>query len=290
MNDAGLCAQVACIWEATARKPGNVHRYRDFADTHYLDFLLSAAALAPVLATAHQRRVGSTILESVRATRRVVGTNTNLGIVLLLAPLAAVAEGEDLRLGVGRVLARLDVEDARLAYEAIRLAAPGGLGRVGEQDVAVEPTLGLREAMGLAAERDLVARQYGNDFAEVFGDGVPALCAALKATGSLEGGIIACHLSLMARHLDTLILRKRGQAEASEARDRAARVLARGWPVTRDGWTALAEFDGWLRAEGHGRNPGTTADLVAACLFILLREHTITLPPQHPWAAGFNHE
>lgn len=290
MSDAGLCAQVACIWEATARKPGNVHRYKDFEDTYYLDFLLSAAALAPVLATATDRRVGATILEGVRATRRVVGTNTNLGIILLLSPLATVPEGLDLRAGVSHVLNTLDVEDARLAYEAIRLAAPGGLGCVTEQDVATEPTLGLRAVMELAAGRDLVARQYVNNYAEVFGDGVPALRDGLRQTGSLEGGIIGCHLSLMARHLDTLILRKRGQAEASEARDRAARVLDRGWPDVRDGWTALVEFDDWLRAEGHARNPGTTADLVTACLFIPLREHTITLPPQLPWAAGFDHD
>ena len=83
MIDAGLCAQIACIWEATARKPGNVHRYRDFHDSHYTDFLLSAAAIAPVMANACQRRVGVTVLDAVRATRRVTGTNTNLGIVLL---------------------------------------------------------------------------------------------------------------------------------------------------------------------------------------------------------------
>src|SRR5690242_9458517 len=81
MPDPGLCAQIACIWEATARKPGNVHRYRDFADTTYSDFLLSAAAIAPLMATACQRRVGATILEAVCATRNVTSTNTNLGIV-----------------------------------------------------------------------------------------------------------------------------------------------------------------------------------------------------------------
>ena len=90
MPDVGLCAQLACIWEATARKPGNVTRHCDFDDVSYLDFLTSAAAVAPVLATAAQRRVGATILEAVRATRRVAATNTNLGIVLLLAPLASV--------------------------------------------------------------------------------------------------------------------------------------------------------------------------------------------------------
>src|SRR5215813_14217016 len=145
----GLLTQVACVWEATARKPGNVHRYRDFDDASYLDFLLSAAAIAPVLEGAAAQPVGQTILETVRATRLVTQTNTNLGIILLLSPLAAVPAGEPLRDGLLCLLARLDVADARAAYEAIRLANPGGLGRMAEQDVHDEPTQGLREVMGL---------------------------------------------------------------------------------------------------------------------------------------------
>ena len=284
--DVGLCAQVACVWEATARKPGNVHRYRDFDDAGYVDFLLSAAALAPVLATACQRPVGATVLEAVRATRRVVRTNTNLGIALLLAPLAAVPAGEDLRAGVERVLAALTVEDARLAYEAIRQAAPGGLGHVTEQDVAAEPTRTLREVMALAAGRDLIARQYASSYTEVFDDGAPAVFAGLGLSGSVEGAVIHAHLTLMARHPDTLIARKRGPAEAAEAAARARMVLEEGWPHRPAGRAALAELDDWLRAEGNGRNPGATADLIAACLFVLLREGTIPLPAPLPWSAG----
>jgi triphosphoribosyl-dephospho-CoA synthase len=288
MLDAGLFAQIACIWEATARKPGNVHRYRDFADTAYADFLLSAAAIAPVMTSACQHRIGVTVMESVRATRRVVGTNTNLGIVLLLAPLATVPPEEDLRRGAGRILAELDVEDARLVYEAIRLASPGGLGRAPEQDVREEPTQTLRQIMGLAAERDLIARQYANGFAEVFDDGVPALRAGLEKIGSLEGAILFAHLCLLTNHPDTLIDRKRGRSEAEEAGQRAKAVLDAQWPGERIGWAALAEFDAWLRAEGNQRNPGATADLLTACLFVLLREKTINLPLRIPWSAGFD--
>jgi triphosphoribosyl-dephospho-CoA synthase len=281
MLDVGLCAQVACIWEATARKPGNVHRYRDFADSSYTDFLLSAAAIAPVMATACQRRVGATILDAIRATQRVAGTNTNLGIVLLLSPLAAVPREQELRSGVEYVLAGLDVEDARLAYEAIRLAAPGGLGQSPEQDVRDEPTQTLRQAMALAAHRDQIARQYANGFAEVFDDGVPALLAGLDRTGSIEGAIILAHLQLMANHPDTLIARKCGHAEAKEAARRARAVLEAGW-------AELSGFDAWLRAEGHARNPGATADLLTASLFVLLRENAIELPPRYPWTEVFD--
>jgi triphosphoribosyl-dephospho-CoA synthase len=274
----GLCAQAACLLEATARKPGNVHRFRDFDDATLMDFLLSAAAVGPVLAGARGRRVGETVLAAVRATRRVSPGNTNLGIILLLAPLAAVPPEEPLPAGVEAVLSRLDREDARLVYQAIREAAPGGLGDVPEQDVKGEPTLTLREVMALAAGRDLVARQYADGFREVFGEGVPALRAALERTGWLETAIITCHLHLMARFPDTLIARKRGQAEAEESAALARRVLEAGWPDRPGGAGPLAELDDWLRAEGRGRNPGTTADLVTVCLFVALREGIIPLP------------
>jgi triphosphoribosyl-dephospho-CoA synthase len=286
MLPPGLTAQVACLWEATARKPGNVHPYQDFDDASYDDFLLSAVAVTPVLDRAGQRRVGATVLDAVRATHQFVGHNTNLGILLLLAPLATVAPQEELRAGLSRVLDGLDVEDARLVYQAVRLAAPAGLGRAAEQDVREEPTVNLRQAMALAAGRDLVARQYANGFREVFDDGVPALRDGLGRAACVEGAIIFCHLHLLAAYPDSLIARKRGPEEAGEASRRARHVLAEGWPHTGAGRDALAELDAWLRAEGHSRNPGTTADLVTACLFAALREGIMTLPPQLPWSCG----
>src|ERR1700716_3470299 len=107
---AGLLAQLACIWECTARKPGNVHRAHDFEDVNYLDFLHSAAAIRPVLDAARQESVGHSVLQGIEATRRVVGTNTNLGILLLLAPLAKAGE-HDLESAVEGVLADLTVAD-----------------------------------------------------------------------------------------------------------------------------------------------------------------------------------
>jgi triphosphoribosyl-dephospho-CoA synthase len=287
MLSVGLRAHLACIWEVTARKPGNVHRYRDFDDMTYLDFLASAAAISPILDRAENQSVGSTIVECVQATRQVAQANTNLGIVLLLAPLAAVSEGVDLRTGVADVLAKLDIADSCGAYEAIRLAAPGGLGRVAEQDVLDEPTLPLRQIMALAAERDMVARQYANGFREVFEDGVPALQRGLGETQSIEGAIVRCHLQLMANHPDTLIARKRNQWDADSASRWAKRALEQNWPATSGSWETLGTFDAWLRAEGHSRNPGTTADLVTACLFVALREGKISVPPQYPWTLEF---
>lgn len=265
MSSIGLHAQLACIWEATARKPGNVHRYRDFADMTYLDFIMSAAAIAPVMDRAPRQRVGQTILDAVKATRQVTSANTNLGIILLFAPLAAVPEGTGLKTGVGEVLANLNVEDARLAYQAIRLAQPGGLGKVEEQDVKEEPTLSLREVMALAAERDTIAHQYVCDYEDVFNHYEPFWRDFLRSK-ELETQIILCHLNWLAHYPDSLIVRKRGIEEAKEVQRRAAQVLD-AYPNTK----CLDDFDAWLRAEGNSRNPGTSADLTAACLFVGLR-------------------
>lgn len=284
MFPTGMCVQLACIWEASARKAGNIHRYRDFEDAGYIDFLVSAAAIAPVMDTAPTRSVGATILEAVRATRQAVSTNTNLGIILLLAPLSAVPPERELRAGVEDVLGNLTVEDARLAYEAIRLAEPGGLGSASEQDVHTEPTQTLLQVMGLARDRDLIARQYASGFQEVFDEVLPALQHGLEGTGSVESAIVSCQLALLARHPDSLIGRKRGLAEADEASRRAAQVLAAGWPGEAAGQQAFTEFDDWLRAAGNGRNPGTTADLLAAALFVALRGGTIEVSARLPWS------
>lgn len=282
----GLCAHLACLWEATARKPGNVHRYADFADVTYLDFVQSAAAIAPVFELADIRPVGETVLEAIRATRLVAATNTNLGMVLLLAPLAAVPRGHELRAGIELILRGLTVADARMVYEAIRIAKPGGLGTAPEQDVAAEPTQSLREVMALAAERDLVARQYARGFREVFDIGLPALRQGLERAGSLEGAIVTCHMRLLSELPDSLMVRKRGREVADEASRRARAVLEGGWPHSAACRSAVAELDRWLRADGQARNPGTTADLVTACLFIALRDGIIELPPRLPWSAG----
>jgi triphosphoribosyl-dephospho-CoA synthase len=274
----GRLAQVACLLEATARKPGNVHPFRGFADSHYLDFGLSALAIGQALDRARLGGVGAAVLDAVKETRALVATNTNLGMVLLLAPLAAVPHEEPLQAGVGRVLGLTTVEDARLVFEAIRLAQPGGLGSAPEQDVAREPDVTLRQAMSLAAGRDTVARQYVNGFAEVFGLALPGLLDSLAAGRCLETAIVSAHLTLLSGVPDTLIARKRGAEEAVEASRRASEILAAGWPDRAGGVRLCDDLDDWLRAVGNARNPGTTADLVAAALFAGLRDGTIRLP------------
>ena len=272
------CVHLACVLEATARKPGNVHRFQDFDDLSYPEFLLSAMAAAPIVAESGQLGVGQAVLQAIQATRRFARTNTNLGMVLLLAPLAAVPRERNLATGVAAVLDSLDLADSKAVFEAIRLSQPGGLGEAPEQDVYGEPTLPFKEIMALAKDRDLIAKQYACNFCDVFEVGLPALEHGLSETEKLEPAIVNCHLCLLATLPDTLLVRKCGLALAQEAGLLAAGVLAEGWPHSLQGQKALADFDAWLRADGHARNPGSTADLVAACLFAALRDGIIQFP------------
>src|SRR5690348_1953484 len=86
----GNAAMLACLYEATAPKPGNVHPGASFADATFEDFQVSAKVIGPIMQGAQTRGVGQTILDAVSATREAVGTNTNLGMILLFAPLTAV--------------------------------------------------------------------------------------------------------------------------------------------------------------------------------------------------------
>lgn len=287
---AGALAEqlfTACLLECTARKAGNVHPGASFPDLTYADLVRSAEVAAPLLAEAAHRGVGRTILDAVTATRHAVGTNSNLGIVLLLAPLAAVGKEHSLAEGIADVLKALSREDAELTYEAIRLASPGGLGSVPEGDVSASPSGTLRDMMQLAAHRDSIAREYATGFELVLRRGLSWLQQqAGDFAENRELTVIRLHLQFLAECPDTLIARKCGPDVARDASRRAAEILAANWPETTRGRTLFTAFDDWLRADGHRRNPGTTADLTAATLFAGLREAIIPVPEHLPPGKG----
>lgn len=267
-------AELACILEASAPKPGNVSPGRDFHDTRYEDFLASAVAIGPELARAGERGLGATIRAAIEATVRWTRSNTNLGIVLLLAPLAraALGQGGGIRDGLARVLESTTLADATDVYAAIRRAAPGGLGRAEAQDVSAPPTVTLREAMALAADRDAVAREYVTDFALTLEIGVPALRSARDEGLDWSAATVDTFLALLAAEPDSHIARKLGRP-AAEAISRQAREVRSGGALrSREGRRALAIFDTALRDARNSRNPGTSADLTAAALFVVILE------------------
>lgn len=276
----GQCATLACLLEVSAPKPGNVHRGADFEDLSFTDFVASAVAIGPAVERAGDTRVGPAVLAAMEATQRVVSTNTNLGTLLLLSPLAAVARGNPLDVGIRDVLARLDANDCQAVYSAIQLANPGGMGKVEEMDVDGQPPPDLLVAMQHAADRDFVARQYVTDFDVVLNFVVPRLLAGLEKGYRLTTSIIDTQMRLMSEFPDSLIARKCGADIAKQSAARALRVLDAGPAESPQYLKELAELDFWLRSDGHRRNPGTTADLIAAGLFAALRDDRIA-PPFH---------
>ncbi len=288
----GACATLACQWEATAPKPGNVYRGADFADMTYVDLLTSAAVIGPIIDRSDQLGLGPTLLAGVQATQQVVGVNTNLGTLLLLVPLA-LAHSTSASPQV--VIEQATEQDTRQVYEAIRLASPGGLGEVANGDVRSKPHLSLLESMQLAADRDLVARQYTNDFAEVRG-AADSIAEQLFAGRSLSEAIVQTYVGLLAKHGDSLVERKLGQETSRELASRAREVLSKQTVLSKpdlanseqgeDFQRSLADFDFWLRSEGHRRNPGTTADLIAGALFALLLENGL-LENRLSWPVRF---
>lgn len=306
MESLAALIEQACVLEATARKPGNVHPGAAFDDLTYDDFLRAAAASAPELAQAVTTGIGSAVWSAVEATRSATGKNVNLGICLLLAPLAVGAAENTLWSGARRALQAATVNDAELVYRAIRLAQPGGLGQSAEQDISQPPTLPLRNVMLLAAARDGVARELATGYLRLERMIVPLLLEAweqavshqpsppepislrdvekgqavlpnLKAMPPWEQAVVLTHLRLIAEG-DTLIRRKCGDTMCREAAAQATQ-LWQLWQQTRDiPAERLNAFDAWLRADGHRRNPGTSADLIAAALFAILVEQRAVFP------------
>ena len=275
----GQCATLACLLEVAAPKPGNVHRGADFASTSFYDFVVSAAVIGPHFDNAANLRVGALVLESALRTRAWVGQNTNLGLLLLLAPLAKAAAHETIsRTSLEHVLQSLTPADAADVYEAIRVAQPGGLGDVASGDVAGTPPVCLRAAMRQASQRDLIARQYANGFEELMDEVVPDLKQRLQAGEAIIDAIVHGFVKTLSRYPDSLISRKCGPETAAQAAALASHALRELESDEGEFAGAMNQFDFWLRSDGNRRNPGTTADMLGAAVFVCLHEGLIQYP------------
>ena len=274
---------LACELDVAVRKPGNVSA---LSAGHGMDaalFIASAgASVGPLLRSG--ARVGDRIEAAVRATAGVAGCNTNLGVLLLCAPIARAIElhpeADDpvaLRAAIEAVLADLDIADARAAYRAIARARPGGLGSAPQEDVHGMPGVDLRAAMALAAERDSIACQYRDGYAQLFDIGLPPLLLPAsprlalgpddRASPAVANLVQRVYLSFLAGLPDSHIVRKHGVALAHSVMRSAQPWLARaltGEPLDAD--PAFAAWDRELKAAGL--NPGTSADLTVAALFV----------------------
>ena len=264
--------KTACLLEATARKVGNVHPGAAFTDLTYQDFCISAEIIGETISRTPHIGVGQAILSAVQETRARTGTNVNLGMVLLLAPLAAVPQQVKLADGIEDILKGIHLSQTELIYEAIQIAQAGGMGQVEAEDVSQHPTMPILQAMQLAADRDLIAQQYINNYQEVLKIGREFFLRWVSRNTDWELAVISLQLELMSLSPDSLIARKCGYEIAQESQNRAKEILDANWPVKEEAWSQLKEFDFWLRSDDHCRNPGTTADLIAAILFTVIRD------------------
>lgn len=267
----GFHAAVAGALEARAPKPGNVHPGASFADLAHADLVAAAVASATAIEDAHVMPLGRTILAAVTAARGATASNANLGIILAIAPLAAVPVRGDTRPeAVASVLAGLSPADAADVWRAIAIAAPGGMGTSPRHDLAGPPPADLLEAMRAAADRDAIARLWSDGYGALHAGLVADIAAALDANATIDEAVVTGFLAQLAREPDSLIVRRHGMETARDVSRRAAAALTE--PGLRD------EFDRSLRTPRR-INPGTTADLTAAALYILLESGRLVVSP-----------
>ena len=257
--------EAACLAELQAIKPGNVHVFADGHNMVVDDFINSAQAAACVIALP-ELTVGQRILRAVEATWEAVGCNTNLGIVLLAAPLLHAALSG---LSLADVLERLTLEDADLAFRAILRASPAGLGDSPRHDVRQTAQVTLLEAMRESAARDRIAYQYVTAYADVFGFAVPRYHETYVRWGSANWAATRVYLGLLTRFPDSHVVRKYGEAAAA-ALQRQAGKYEKALLESENPENCLADllaFDKQLKAQGL--NPGTSADLTVATLLTI---------------------
>jgi triphosphoribosyl-dephospho-CoA synthase len=272
---------LACRLDVEARKPGNVSIASPGHGMTASQFIASAAAASAALFR-RGAPVGERILDAVQRSQAAAGCNTNLGIILLVAPLAAALEALDWppsqaawQERLEQTLAGLDLDDTRAAYQAIAAANPGGLGDAPEQSVHAAPSVALRPAMALAAGRDSIARQYANGFQDIFATGLGALRAAsdMPAPTPPPALALAVFLAFLAGWPDSHIVRKHGVTLAHSVTQEARLWLA-GQRGSHPGTAASVESEAarlaaWdMRLKSVAINPGTSADLCVATLFV----------------------
>ncbi|NHJ48413.1 MAG: ATP--dephospho-CoA triphosphoribosyl transferase CitG [Asgard group archaeon] len=304
-NFIRMCGELACLLEVSATpKPGNVHRFRDFYDVRYEDFLASSVSfgywIEELALKGSQIRtdptkwselhLGLTIKKAVEQSNFFHGRgNTNLGIILLLAPLSVAAgmtfdskfsncNSVDLNLAVIDVMKNTTVEDAIAVSEAIALANPGGLGEAARynvksdsfRDELIQDNITLELLMLNCKSRDNICFELSQSYMITFHTGLPILQRTISQCNDINIATINTYLAILASFPDTLVQRKLGKELANNISDRAKTINSLGGALTVEGRRELEEFDIELREETEKINPGTTADLVASTLFAYL--------------------
>ena len=259
------------ICDINALKPGNVGRHGAGHGMDCADFIKSAQVVTPILCN-QRLGLGKRILSSVEATLGAAHCNTNLGMVLLIAPIIRVFEQlvspGDFQDLIKPTLMSLEQQEAQDIFAAIRLANPGGLGKVDKYDVNSPLDIDIYSAMDAAKERDLIALQYANGYREIVNLGIKCLQNYHNRWNSVEWAVVACYLMYMASFPDSHIRRKYGIEIAEQVRKKTIPVWERfaDYDNPGDARGVLTMFDKELKESEI--NPGTCADLTVASLLL----------------------
>ncbi len=259
------------LGEINALKPGNVHRYAGGHGMRFEDFLISAQVATPILCNP-AFGLGDRCFKAIQATANAVGSNTNLGMVLLFAPIICAAQQgaapDTLADHINKLIQGAGTADVAGIFAAIALANPGGLGQVPAHDVRSAPECTLLEAMSAAADRDLVARQFTFGYRDIFEVGLPVFRRHFALGLGVEWATVCCYLRFLASFPDSHIQRKHGSQVAQQVSQRAAAVLAE-IEQHKDPGTMTSLLLGLDREwKDAGINPGTSADMAAASLLL----------------------
>jgi triphosphoribosyl-dephospho-CoA synthase len=271
MVDLATLVYDCFICDINALKPGNVGRHGAGHGMDCADFIKSAQVVTPILCN-QRLGLGKRILSSVEATLGAVHCNTNLGMVLLIAPIIRVFEQlvspGDFQDLIKPTLMSLEQQEAQDIFAAIRLANPGGLGKVDKYDVNSPLDIDIYSAMDAAKERDLIALQYANGYREIVDLGIKCLQNYHNRWNSVEWAAVACYLMYMASFPDSHIRRKYGIEIAEQVRKKTIPVWERfaDYDNPGDARGVLTMFDKELKESEI--NPGTCADLTVASLLL----------------------
>jgi triphosphoribosyl-dephospho-CoA synthase len=280
----------ACLAEVEALKPGNVHVFADGHGMTIHDFMKSADVTADIIAQLNLT-VGERIFQSVEATQASVSKNTNLGIILLCAPIIHSAlngnysnldHPQFMRQCVDNTLNQLTTNDAILTAKAILLAKPGGLGNTNENDVHGTINVTLLELMASAQNKDRIAWQYTNNFSDIFEFGLGKYKQAIAKWKDFSNrgqnqawATTALYLSFLGRQLDSHVVRKHGETLANQLMQEAIEMEVMFWASDNPKLMQkhLLAWDASLKSRNI--NPGTSADLTVACLFVSMMEKIV---------------
>ncbi|MEM2995614.1 MAG: triphosphoribosyl-dephospho-CoA synthase [Candidatus Bathyarchaeia archaeon] len=298
------CLELAILFEVGADKPGNVNLIVGFEGTNHAHFFASAVAASPYFEVAAERglafsrsemsikdvNVGQLIKDCVSAINSWQnGGNTLLGTIILFMPVAVAAgatpqKGDnafdiaELRRNLKMVVESTTPEDAVNLYEAIKIAKPSGLGKAPELDVndpnsvnrILTERISLFQIFKIAASYDNVCSEWVNNYPITFDFAYPHLKRQIKETGNLDIAITHTFLKVLAEYPDSFIARKVGIEKAREVSLMARETLNLGGLKTEAGKEKLRNFDLMLRNSDSLLNPGTTADIIAAALALVI--------------------